>query len=284
MKTGGYQAEFGQSTGGVVNVITKSGTNTLRGSAFAYARPESLESSYNQVTTVNGTVNVTDTRVSDAGVEAGGALIPNRLFMFGAIDPQQMRTTYVAPEEFPLRSLGGVNQDRKILAYAAKGTWQIASGHRLDASFFGDPAVGDNGPQRYSSLLGSDTSGFSKLDHYGGHNQTVRYEGAVNSHFLLEASLGRARNTIVETPSVDQWSITDNTVTPQGRSGGIGFYEVGNTGVNWQYQAKATNVFHRHSLRYGIEYENIDYANTDQSDRTDVHAARWHADDDGRPG
>jgi outer membrane receptor protein involved in Fe transport len=262
VKTGGYQAEFGQSTGGVVNVITKSGTNTLRGSAFAYARPESLESSYDQVTTVNGTVNVTQTRVSDAGAEAGGAVIQNRLFVFGAIDPQQLRTTYIAPEGFPLRSLGNVDQDRKILAYAAKGTWQIASGHRLDASFFGDPAVGDNGPQRYSALLRTDTSGFSKLDHYGGHNQTVRYEGALNSNFLIEASLGRARNTIVETPSVNLPSITDNTVTPQGRSGGIGFFEVGNTGVNWQYQAKATNVVRGHTLRYGVEYENIDYANT----------------------
>src|SRR5918999_6541996 len=32
VKTGGYQAEFGQAMGGVVNVITKSGSNELRGS------------------------------------------------------------------------------------------------------------------------------------------------------------------------------------------------------------------------------------------------------------
>ncbi len=262
VKTGGYEAEFGQSTGGVVNVVTKSGTNTLRGSVFGYIRPDSLESSYDQVTTVNGTVNLTDTHVSDSGVEAGGAVLPNRVFFFGAIDPQWQRTTYVAPEGFPLRSLGDVNQDRRIVAYAAKGTWQITSGHRLDASFFGDPAVGDNGPQRYTSLLRTDTSGFSKLDQYGGHNQTVRYEGAINGTWLLEGSFAHARNTIVEIPSVDQWSMIDNTVTPQVRSGGIGFYEVGNSGANWQYQAKATNVIGRHSLRYGIEYENIDYANT----------------------
>ena len=262
VKTGGYEAEFGQSTGGVVNVVTKSGTNTLRGSAFGYFRPESLESSYDQVTTANGTVNVTETRVSDAGVEAGGAVVPNRLFFFGAIDPQWQRTTYIAPEGFPLRSLGNLNQERRIVAYAAKGTWQVASGHHFDASFFGDPAVGTNGPQRYTALLRTDTSGFSKLDQYGGHNQTLRYEGAVNANWLVEASLARAMNSIVETPSVDQWSITDNAVTPQLRSGGIGFYEVGNRGVNWQYQAKATNVVRHHTLRYGIEYENIDYANT----------------------
>jgi hypothetical protein len=106
VKTGGYQAEFGQSTGGVVNVVTKSGTNSLQGSAFGYFRPESLESSYDQVTTVNGTVNVTETRASDAGVEAGGPVVPNRVFFFGAIDPQRLRTVYVAPEGFPLGSLG----------------------------------------------------------------------------------------------------------------------------------------------------------------------------------
>ena len=33
VKTGGYEAEFGQSTGGVVNVITKSGTNQPKGDA-----------------------------------------------------------------------------------------------------------------------------------------------------------------------------------------------------------------------------------------------------------
>src|SRR6185503_4314550 len=62
VKTGGYEAEFGQSTGGVVNVITKSGTNTPRGSVFGYIRPQGLESHYDQVTTENGTVNVTHTR------------------------------------------------------------------------------------------------------------------------------------------------------------------------------------------------------------------------------
>lgn len=37
-----YSAEFGRSTGGLVNVITKSGTNEFRGSAFLFARNDSL--------------------------------------------------------------------------------------------------------------------------------------------------------------------------------------------------------------------------------------------------
>ena len=50
VKTGGYEAEFGQSTGGVVNVITKSGSNEFRGSVFGYARPSKLEGDWTQVT------------------------------------------------------------------------------------------------------------------------------------------------------------------------------------------------------------------------------------------
>ena len=37
-----YSAEFGRSTGGLVNVITKSGTNQFRGSGFLFARNENL--------------------------------------------------------------------------------------------------------------------------------------------------------------------------------------------------------------------------------------------------
>ena len=37
--TGGYNAEYGRATGGVVNVVTKSGSNELAGSVFAYFTP-----------------------------------------------------------------------------------------------------------------------------------------------------------------------------------------------------------------------------------------------------
>ncbi len=36
VKTGGYQAEYGRNTGGVVNVITKSGGNEFHGDVFGY--------------------------------------------------------------------------------------------------------------------------------------------------------------------------------------------------------------------------------------------------------
>jgi outer membrane receptor protein involved in Fe transport len=262
VKTGGYSAEFGEATGGVVNVITKSGTNQLRGSVFGYSRPKSLESSYDRVETVNGTVNPTSSDSNDIGFQAGGRIVPNKLFFFGAVDPQWERTTFVAPDGFPLQSLGDVPRDRHIVPYAAKATYQPTSSHRIDVSFFGDPAKGDSGPQRYTALLRTDTSGFSTLDKYGGHNQIVKYEGTLNSRWLLEASVGRSENNIAETPSIDAWNVTDRTVVPNVHSGGIGFYEVGNRNTNLQYQAKATNVISSHQIRYGLEFDHIDYQNT----------------------
>ena len=259
VKSGGYEAEYGQATGGVVNVVTKSGTNSLRGTAFGYVRPTGLESDFTHVTTPNGTVNTTGSELSDAGIEAGGPILRNKLFFFGAVDPQWEKRTFIAPADFPLASLGEVDRKRQVTSYAVKGTWQATQNHRFDASFFGDPAHGDMGPQRTTALLRTTTSGFSELEKYGGHNQSVRYDGIIASHWLVEASFARALNEIVEIPSVDEWNMTDTTVTPNIISGGIGFFEQGNRSENFQYQAKVTNLFGKHQLKYGVLVEDVGY-------------------------
>jgi hypothetical protein len=272
VKTGGYEAEYGQATGGVVNVITKSGTNKLAGSLFGYARPEQLESNYTQLQSPNGTVNTTSTRVGDVGAAVGGPILRDRLFFFGAIDPSWDRRTMIAPDntnadgslQFPLRALGEVNRDRRVLSYAAKGTWQVSSNHRIDASFFGDPAKGLMGPQRTSALLATTNSSFSEINKYGGHNQTVRYSGTLSSSWLVEASFARALNEVQETPSANEWRVTDTRVTPQIVTGGIGFYEAGNKSNNFQYRATATNLFRGHELRYGAQYERLNYDQINQ--------------------
>jgi hypothetical protein len=274
VKTAGYEAEFGQSTGGVVNVITKSGTNQVHGSVFGYFRPQQLESEFTQLQTANGVVNERGTRLHDTGATIGGPVARDRLFFFGAIDPQWERAQFAAPPGFPLAPLGDVPRDRRVVNYAAKGTWQIAAGSRLDASFFGDPSEGDMGPQRSGTtgvndpLLRQDQSAFSRIDRYGGHNQSVRLNAAVGARWLIEAGYSRAANDVVETPLANEWQVTDRTVTPNIRSGGIGLYDQGNRGVNHQLLAKATNVFGSaagdHQLRYGVQYQHIIFDNTIQ--------------------
>lgn len=263
VKTGGYEAEFGQSMGGVLNVVTKSGSNNLRGSLFGYTQPKQLEAQWKTVQTDNGTVNTVGTAQNDVGVEGGFPIIRDKLFFFGAINPSWLTRTFVAPEGFPLESLGEVDRERRQISYSAKATYQIANAHRVDASFFGDPSHGNMGPQRTSSLEVTDTSSFSEID-YGGHNQTVRYDGVWGSNFLLEASFARAKNLIEELPSVNDWRVTDTRVVPNIITGGIGFYEQGNDSQNLQYAAKATNVFGGHQVRYGVLYDDVTFANVNQ--------------------
>ena len=264
VKTGGFEAEYGQASGGVFNVVTKSGSNNLDGSLFGYFQTGSIAADWQEIQTINGTVNTTGLDNNELGFTVGGPVIKDRLFFFGAFNPQWQTRTMVAPDGFALESLGEVDRKRDTKSYAVKGTYQLSSQHRIDASFFGDPSKGSNGPQRDSALLRVDTAGFSEIASYGGNNQSVKYDAVLSAKWFLEASFGRSTTEIEEVPSVDQWSVLDTTVTPNIRSGGIGSYEVGNSGRNNQWQIKSTHVFGGHQLRYGFLYEDIGYDQINQ--------------------
>ena len=81
-----------------------------------------------------------------AASRAAVPVIRDRLFFFGAIDPQQVVRTMQAPDGFPLQTLGSVDRVRRSVSYAAKATARLGNGQRLDASFFGDPSRGVMGP------------------------------------------------------------------------------------------------------------------------------------------
>ena len=272
VKTGGYEAEYGQAIGGVVNVVTKSGTNKLQGSVFGYTRPSGAESTWKQYESANGTVQTLGSDLGDFGGTVGGPIVKDKLFFFGAIDPSWETRTFQAPNnqdadgnyQFPLYKLGGIDRKREITSYSAKATYNLGSNHHFDASFFGDPAHGDNGPQRTSALLAQDTSQYSELQKYGGNNQTVSYNGVISPKLVVEASYSHAKNEIVEVPSTDTWNVTDFRVVPNIVTGGIGFYEAGNDGMNNQFSAKATTILGSHQIRYGFVYERIEYDNINQ--------------------
>jgi len=76
----GANAEFGRTAGGVVNVITKSGTNELHGSLFHYQRLEALTSE-----TSDGTP-LTDFHREQFGGTLGGPLKKDKAFFFVAAE------------------------------------------------------------------------------------------------------------------------------------------------------------------------------------------------------
>src|SRR3989442_68192 len=75
--TNGYAAEYGRASGGVVNIITRSGSDTFHGSAFGYVRNRNFQA-VNPFSTVS---NPAYTRVQ-AGAAFGGALKKDKTFYY----------------------------------------------------------------------------------------------------------------------------------------------------------------------------------------------------------
>ena len=261
VRTAGTEAEYAQSTGGLVNVITKSGSNEWRGSAFGYLSPDALESGWRQVKLAAGAVNTVARSSRELGLSLGGPLLRDRLFFFVAADHRRDRDSLVAPEGFPLAELGPVDRVRTITSYATKVTASLSANHRLDASAFGDPGEGDVGPQNTDALLYPNRAAFSSLD-FGGHTQTLRYHGVLRDSWLLETSFGHATHTFRETPSVEEWQLVDETTNPPSYSGGMGRYSGDSRGESFQYELKSTNLMGVHDLRYGASLEDVSYDET----------------------
>src|ERR1041385_624249 len=86
--TNGYEAEFGRASGGVVNIITKSGTNDFHGSLFGYLRNRNIQAQ-------NPFTNTPDpayTRVQ-AGAAAGGALKKDKTFAYFSFEMTRRQET-----------------------------------------------------------------------------------------------------------------------------------------------------------------------------------------------
>src|SRR5258705_10309278 len=76
----GANAEFGRTAGGVVNVITKSGTNDIHGSAFEYFRTEALTSATSDGKPLD------NFRRNQFGGTLGGPIVKDKEFLFGAFE------------------------------------------------------------------------------------------------------------------------------------------------------------------------------------------------------
>src|SRR5262245_27443806 len=82
VKPGGYEAEFGRATGGIINVITKSGGNQFSGDGFAYYEPDSLQADAKDVVSTGGTP--AGFTKKDYGLDLGGFIMKDKLWFFGA--------------------------------------------------------------------------------------------------------------------------------------------------------------------------------------------------------
>jgi outer membrane receptor protein involved in Fe transport len=97
--TNNFTAEFGRASGGVVNVVTKSGTNQVHGTAYEFNRVSALSSNTFD-NNANGIAKSTFTR-NQFGYSLGGPIKKDKLFAFSSTEWIRIRgvsnTTAVIP-------------------------------------------------------------------------------------------------------------------------------------------------------------------------------------------
>jgi len=96
--TNNFGAEYGRASGGVVNLVTKSGTNTFHGSAYEYNRVSALSSNTYQ-NDATDTPKGIFTR-NDFGFALGGPVIKDKLFFFNNTEWIRVRSS--APTDYTI--------------------------------------------------------------------------------------------------------------------------------------------------------------------------------------
>src|SRR6476661_386455 len=131
IKTGAYGAEYGRATGGIFNVITKSGGNEFHGDLFGYGTTKGLVRGTKQFPFVGAAPN--GFSEVDAGIDVGGPIAKDKLWFFGAFNPQQ-RKNYFLTQQFH----APVNNKINTPFYSGKLTWAINQKNTFTFSTFGD--------------------------------------------------------------------------------------------------------------------------------------------------
>ncbi|HEY6848326.1 MAG TPA: carboxypeptidase regulatory-like domain-containing protein, partial [Terracidiphilus sp.] len=162
-----FTAEQGRAAYGIINVITKSGTNSWHGSGFEFFRNTALNSTTHTEQISNmpkGTYNR-----NQYGGSFGGPIVKDRLFFFVAPEELSQSTVNIVNTEGVDPSLDGPETlPQKLFTFSAKLDWQLAKTNLM--SF------------RYSRETNSDVSDVSTITpkQSSGTNQNAYNTGAIN--------------------------------------------------------------------------------------------------------
>jgi len=87
VKTAGFEPQYGQSEGGIVNIITRSGSNEFHGAIYGYGQPHQFEATRRQQDdfAVNKLGDLVHQEHYDFGADLGGYVpgLRDKLFFFG---------------------------------------------------------------------------------------------------------------------------------------------------------------------------------------------------------
>lgn len=285
LKTAGYEAEFGGAMGGVLSVQTKSGSNTVHGSALWYGSGSALSGAPSRRLRLDPqqaedrAEYVFDPEDSDVtneyGFTLGGPVLPRRAWFYGAFLPQyRTRTRSVT---FTSGEAGDFRRRERLFSSTAKIDIQPANNLRLMASLASDWADRKGG---LPSLDGTDNpafnwpgTGFS----YPGYTLTGAATFTPTPNFALDARWGlnafqveqllkpdQVRHLFVESPGRIGFAPDDPLYRPR-RFATVShaasfateqdFQKKGSLALTGSYLASGPGQ--QHSLRFGWQHSRL---------------------------
>lgn len=202
IKTGGYGAEFGRSLGGVINIVTKRGTNEWKSGASVYWSPASLRDDGKDVVNRNAEafadgitkyVYRSDNEFDrlSYNVYGGGALIEDKLFFFGLLEGQDNSDDTYTHDD----STSTHDTDPTGLV---KLDWNITDNHLLEFTGIRNKTQTEykfyQRPESRYAQEHEDLVDTYELEN-GGNVYIGKYTGYLTDDFTLSAQVGRLENT-----------------------------------------------------------------------------------------
>lgn len=203
VKSSGYEAEFGGALGGVINVITKSGTNAFLGSVGSYYHDTSWDGQERPSLQENATSTAPEyvtfrkdkTRVFEPGASVGGPIMRDHLWFFASYQPSLTRNNrtvnFVNSGSFPANQTFTQNVHQNNILATVNGNFGPRAIFKLAGNITGSETKNPNLPPR-SGRGGADPSLYNGKKDIG-DNST--YSGAFDyiptSSLYLSARGGR---------------------------------------------------------------------------------------------
>jgi hypothetical protein len=244
VKSTGYSAEYGGSTGGVINVQTKSGTNKMSGSLIGVYQGSNTAGSPNPtLRAVFGDATRAEyhtypkdknTRY-EPGATLGGPIVPNKAWFFAAYQPSrttETRTVDASSSGIATATPSVTTRKTQVQNFSANGTNQFGNKLRTRIAF-NDSWTKQEG--QLATLTGSDspTTVYTKGTRFPNWSLSGTADYVVNSNFIIGARAGRYLSNVTD------FNVNDVVRFNFGATTNIGMAGVPATE---QHQAGYTNV------------------------------------------
>jgi hypothetical protein len=247
VKTGGYEAEYGRSLGGVVNMVTPSGGNHFEGEAFTFVSDHRLRTGARYG---SAEPNLDSYTQFDVGLSLSGPLRRDRLWYYAAYNP------LIDHRTASYRGMSPADDRRVQHRFAGKLTWQPKPATRLALTVTGDPvhytAVTGLGP---NDAVANPEVALATL-RQGGGNLSLRWTQLVGSRLQLGATGARSlfRDDFTPRTALGLTAPQVFDVETGVYSGGTGGYSRLRVARN-AIGTSGTLLAASHIIKLGLEYE-----------------------------